>query len=115
MPKLARREFLAHVAMGAAASATTPWIGRAQGSTLAPTRVVIDPTRTLTPLDRRLFGSFLEHLGRAIYQGIYEPGPKLADANGFRTDVKQEIRVIKDQVHPILPLLSFARRLLRFL
>ena len=92
MSKFARREFLTQAAVGAAAFATMPWIGRAQGNTLAPTRVVIDPTRTLTPLDRRLFGSFLEHLGRAIYQGIYEPGSKLADANGFRTDVKQEIR-----------------------
>jgi alpha-L-arabinofuranosidase len=92
MSKLARRQFLAQAAVGAAAFASAPWIGRGQGSALAPTRAVIDPTRTLIPLDRRLFGSFLEHLGRAIYQGIYEPGSKLADADGFRTDVKQEIR-----------------------
>src|SRR2546430_8125591 len=41
---------------------------------------------------RRIFGSFLEHLGRAIYTGIYEPGSKLSDSNGFRTDVMEEIR-----------------------
>ena len=92
MSKLARREFLTQAAVGAAALAGAPWIGRAQDSALTPTRVVIDPTRTLIPLDRRLFGSFLEHLGRAIYQGIYEPGSKLADADGFRTDVKQAIQ-----------------------
>ncbi len=39
-----------------------------------------------------MFGSFLEQLGRAIYEGIYEPGSKFADANGFRTDVMKEIR-----------------------
>ena len=92
MFKFARREFLAQAAVGAAAMASAPWIGRAQDSAQALTRVVIDPTRTLTPLDRRLFGSFLEHLGRAIYQGIFEPGSKLADADGYRIDVEKEIR-----------------------
>jgi len=43
-------------------------------------------------IDRNLFGSFLEHLGRAIYQGIYQPDSKLADANGFRKDMLEEIR-----------------------
>jgi hypothetical protein len=48
--------------------------------------------RTIAPLDRNLFGSFLEHLGRAIYEGIYDPGSRLADTNGFRRDVMDEIR-----------------------
>jgi alpha-N-arabinofuranosidase len=39
-----------------------------------------------------LLGSFLEHLGRAIYTGVYEPDSPLADENGFRTDVIKEIR-----------------------
>ena len=43
-------------------------------------------------LVRNLFGSFLEHLGRAIYEGIYDPGSKLSDANGLRKDVIDEIR-----------------------
>ena len=38
-------------------------------------------------IDPRIYGSFLEHLGRAIYGGIYEPGHPTADANGFRRDV----------------------------
>ena len=58
----------------------------------AITRLYIDPRRTTSPLERNLFGSFLEHLGRAIYEGIYDPGNKLSDANGFRTDVLQEIK-----------------------
>ncbi len=38
-------------------------------------------------IDRRMFGSFIEHLGRAVYGGIYEPGHPLADEDGFRKDV----------------------------
>jgi alpha-L-arabinofuranosidase len=57
----------------------------------APARVYIDCRRTIAPLDRNLFGSFLEHLGRAIYEGIYDPGSKLSDSNGFRKDVLNEI------------------------
>ncbi len=55
-------------------------------------RVYVDSRRTIAPLDRNLFGSFLEHLGRAIYEGIYDPGSKLSDGNGFRKDVLNEIR-----------------------
>ncbi len=52
----------------------------------------VDPTRRLAKLNRNLFGSFLEHLGRAIYGGIYDPGSKFADSNGFRRDVLEEVR-----------------------
>src|SRR5256886_3828551 len=55
-------------------------------------QIFIESRRTIAPLDRNLFGSFLEHLGRAIYEGIYDPGSKLSDSNGFRKDVLQEIR-----------------------
>ncbi len=37
--------------------------------------------------DPRLFGSFIEHIGRAVYTGIYEPGHPTADDCGFRKDV----------------------------
>ena len=50
-------------------------------------------------MDRRLLGAFLEHLGRAIYTGVYEPGSKLADAKGFRQDVIAEV---KDMAVPIM-------------
>jgi alpha-N-arabinofuranosidase len=62
------------------------------GSASTPARVFVDSRRTIAPLDRNLFGSFLEHLGRAIYEGIYDPGSKLSDSNGFRKDVLNEIR-----------------------
>jgi alpha-L-arabinofuranosidase len=55
-------------------------------------KVYVDTRRTIAPLDPNLFGSFLEHLGRAIYGGIYDPGSKLSDANGFRKDVLHQIR-----------------------
>lgn len=38
-------------------------------------------------IDRRIYGSFIEHLGRAVYGGIFEPGHTAADENGFRKDV----------------------------
>ncbi len=38
-------------------------------------------------IDKRIYGSFIEHLGRAVYGGIFEPGHPAADENGFRTDV----------------------------
>jgi alpha-N-arabinofuranosidase len=55
-------------------------------------RIVLDPAYTVGPLNRRLFGSFVEHLGRCVYDGIYEPGHPSADADGFRTDVMELVR-----------------------
>ena len=60
-----------------------------------PARVYVDTRRTISPIDENLFGSFLEHLGRAIYGGIYDPGSKLADSDGFRKDVLNEIRQLR--------------------
>jgi alpha-L-arabinofuranosidase len=50
-------------------------------------RIVVDRDFTLSAIDRRVFGAFVEHLGRCVYGGIYEPGHKTADKNGFRKDV----------------------------
>jgi alpha-N-arabinofuranosidase len=47
---------------------------------------------TVGTVDRRLFGSFIEHLGRAVYGGIYEPEHPLADEQGFRRDVLDLVR-----------------------
>ena len=40
----------------------------------------------------RLFGAFIEHLGRCVYGGIFEPGHPTADAKGFRQDVLKLVR-----------------------
>jgi len=46
-------------------------------------------------IDDRLYGAFLEHLGRAIYSGIYEPDHPTADAQGMRRDVAELVRDLK--------------------
>ena len=50
-------------------------------------QLTVDRDFPIAPLDRRLFGVFVEHLGRCVYTGIYEPGHPTADEQGFRGDV----------------------------
>ena len=50
-------------------------------------QITLAPERAIGAIDPRIYGSFIEHLGRAIYGGIYEPGHATADTNGFRGDV----------------------------
>ena len=88
-----RRAFLAGLGKAGACVAAASWlqtIGYAQSR--GPTRAFLRRAPARTDFDRRLFGSFLEHLGRAVYTGVYEPGSPLADARGFRTDVAREVR-----------------------
>jgi alpha-L-arabinofuranosidase len=54
--------------------------------------VVLDPDHHRGQVDRRLFGSFVEHMGRCVYSGIYEPTHPRADPAGFRTDVADLVR-----------------------
>jgi alpha-L-arabinofuranosidase len=54
--------------------------------------LTVDPHFTVGPVNRRLFGSFVEHLGRCVYDGIYEPGHPTADADGFRADVVELVK-----------------------
>ena len=94
-----RRQFLQHVSTAALAASSTTVFGRLLSAQAAAksdqtARIFIDSRRTISPLDRNLFGSFLEQLGRAIYDGIYDPGSKLSDSNGFRKDVMQEVRTL---------------------
>lgn len=46
-------------------------------------------------VDAHIFGAFIEHWGRAIYGGIYEPGHPLADEQGFRNDVLDLVRDLR--------------------
>ena len=50
---------------------------------------------TISTIDDRIYSAFLEHLGRAIYTGIYEPGHPTADRNGMRGDVADLVRDLK--------------------
>jgi alpha-L-arabinofuranosidase len=54
--------------------------------------MVVDPADAVGEVDERLFGSFVEHMGRAIYGGIYEPSHPTADEEGFRGDVLELVR-----------------------
>src|SRR5690606_13648604 len=55
-------------------------------------RASIDPAFVVAPINRRVFGSFVEHMGRCVYTGIYEPGHPTADDDGFRGDVLELVR-----------------------
>ncbi|MDR6904877.1 alpha-N-arabinofuranosidase [Agromyces sp. 3263] len=55
-------------------------------------RLTIDPHFTIGPVNRRVFGGFVEHLGRHVYDGIHEPSHPTADADGFRADVVELVK-----------------------
>ena len=55
-------------------------------------RITLDRDFTVGDVPRRLFGSFVEHMGRCVYTGIYEPGHPTANESGFRTDVLDLVR-----------------------
>jgi len=89
-----RRRFLAGLGTAGAALAGASWldaIGYAQ-VVRGTARAVMQQPRVRVDFQRTVLGSFLEHLGRAIYTGVYQPGSPLADAKGFRSDVAREIR-----------------------
>ena len=55
-------------------------------------KMIIDKDFRIAKIDKRLYGSFIEHLGRAVYNGIYQPGHGSADEDGFRKDVLELVR-----------------------
>lgn len=55
-------------------------------------RVILDKDYLISEVDPRLYGGFAEHLGRHIYEGIYEPDHPTADEHGFRRDVIEMVR-----------------------
>lgn len=54
--------------------------------------IVLHRELRIADIDDRLYGAFIEHLGRAIYGGLYEPGHPTADEHGFRGDVMELVR-----------------------
>ena len=98
MRSVSRRHFLqdaskAGMAVGANMALGRTLFGQSASSNASqPIRIYADSRRTIALVKREVFGSFLEHLGRAIYEGIYDPQSKLSDSNGFRKDVLDEIR-----------------------
>lgn len=55
----------------------------------------VDLTNEISEIDPRLWGSFTEHLGRSIYEGIYQPNHETADEDGFREDVIEAVKKLK--------------------
>jgi alpha-N-arabinofuranosidase len=51
------------------------------------TKVIYHKDYQISTVDPRVFGGFLEHMGRAVYEGVYHPESAHADPNGFRKDV----------------------------
>ena len=82
------REFLSAVACMLAATLVA-----ANGNSLVA--ISKEVPRAYDPM---IFGSFLEHFHRQIYGGVFEPGSKLADADGFRTDVIAALKEIKTPI-----------------
>lgn len=60
--------------------------------TSAKAKMIVDKEYRIGEIDRRIYGSFIEHLGRAVYGGIYEPNHPCADENGFRSDVMELVK-----------------------
>jgi alpha-N-arabinofuranosidase len=61
--------------------------------------MIIDKSFEISMVDKRIYGSFVEHLGRCVYGGIYEPGNSAADGKGFRQDV---IELVKELNVPLI-------------
>ena len=56
------------------------------------TEIAVHTKFRIGPVDPRVFGGFLEHMGRAVYQGVYDPASAHADAAGCRSDVLATLR-----------------------
>jgi alpha-N-arabinofuranosidase len=94
MSDLPRRRFLQQTLGSAAALASSSLLARLGYAQTGAgrARIILNTRRARADLDRNVLGAFLEHLGRAVYEGVYDPGSPLADERGFRTDVLQEVR-----------------------
>lgn len=57
--------------------------------------ITIDTSQRLSKIDRKIYSGFTEHMGRCIYEGVYDPNSPLSDENGFRKDVLEALRELK--------------------
>ncbi|MCB8979929.1 MAG: alpha-N-arabinofuranosidase [Ardenticatenaceae bacterium] len=62
-------------------------------------QIFVDTNRTIAPISPLLFGGFIEHMGRCVYEGIYDPKSPLADEHGLRKDV---LAALKDQAYTVM-------------
>jgi len=66
---------------------------------IAKSQILIDRNRTIAPISPLLFGGFIEHMGRCVYEGIYDPKSPHADECGLRKDVMEALR---DQAYTVM-------------
>ncbi len=59
---------------------------------MEPTKITLHRDNQIAPVDPRIFGGFLEHIGRAVYEGVYDPRSIHADEHGFRKDVLSSLK-----------------------
>jgi alpha-L-arabinofuranosidase len=85
MSKVTRRGFVA-------AAAGAPYILRGQQPGGLRARIKIDTERVIGDIDPKIYGNFIEHLGRCIDGGIFEEKSPLSDSNGFRKDVLAAVK-----------------------
>src|SRR5438874_2011528 len=71
-----------------------PWVLRAQQAPLRA-RIKIDTERVIDDIDPKIYGNFIEHLGRCIDGGVFEENSALSDGNGFRKDVLDAAKKLK--------------------
>ncbi|HEX2994923.1 MAG TPA: alpha-L-arabinofuranosidase C-terminal domain-containing protein [Anaerolineales bacterium] len=67
--------------------------------TTSKAQILVDRNRTIAPISPLLFGGFAEHMGRCVYEGIYDPKSPYADEHGFRKDV---LKALRDQAYTIV-------------
>ncbi len=98
---LAARYVSAHMAaetgMGVQATPSAE-AGTARAPAGGTSRVVVSPARSLGRLDRNVFGGFVEHLGRCINGGLFDPGSAFSDERGYRLDVLEALRRLQVSV-----------------
>lgn len=58
-------------------------------------RIKIDTDRIIGEVDKNIYGNFIEHLGRCVYKGIFDPENSLSDINGYRKDVMMAVKELK--------------------
>ena len=58
-------------------------------------QIIVDKYFLTGKTDKRIYGSFIEHLGRAVYEGIYQEGSPLSDEQGFRKDTLELVRELQ--------------------
>jgi alpha-N-arabinofuranosidase len=66
---------------------------------MSDAKLILNKHYLKNQVDKRLFGSFVEHMGSTVYGGIFEPGHPEADGDGFRTDV---LKLVRELALPVI-------------